>query len=127
MLSPLNPEFSGHGVIIGRNANLAKPFLHADLFQDASADQETFTEQMRNMHIANFKDILENMRTSLSMINHFGGNLRMRVQFGTFILDRYRLPEGDEAAFSLAEFGAMIGKDQAQGHVVPGYVPGKTH
>lgn len=127
MLSPLDPEFSGHGVIIRRNATLAKPFLHANLFQDASADEETFTEQMRSMQKANFADILENMRTSLSMINHFSGNLRMRVHFGTFILDRYRLPEGDEAAFCLAEFGAMIGQDQAQGHVVPGYVPGKPH
>lgn len=122
MLAPLNPEFSGHGVVIGRNYNLAKPFLHAGQFQDACADHEAFTEQMKTMHISNFNDILENMRTSLSMINHFNGNLRMRVHFGTFILDKYRLPENDAAAFRLAEFGAMIGQDQAQGHVVPGYV-----
>ena len=127
MLSPLNPKFSGHGVIIRRTATLAKPFLYADPCQDASADEETFTEGMRRMHKANVDDILENMRTSLSMTNHFSGNLRMRVHFGTFILDRYRLPEGDEAAFRLVEFGAMIGQDQAQGHVVPGYVSRNPH
>lgn len=127
MLSPLSPEFSGHGVIIRRNATLAKPILRADLFRDASADEETFVEQMRSMHVANFAGILDNMRTSLSRINHFSDNLRMRVHFGTFILDRYRLPEGDKAAFRLAEFGAMIGQDEAQGHVVPGYVPGNPH
>lgn len=123
MLAPLPVESSMYAVTLVQHKLVAKPFLHEIERQDACPDREDFTEKMKAMHSSNIKDILQTMRTSLSMLNYFNGNLRMRIHFGTLILDRFMNPKNNESSFNLFDFAAMIGQDQCQGRIVPGYVP----
>jgi hypothetical protein len=83
MLTPLPSVFSMHGVTLAKHNHVAKPFLHDSQLGDTKLSRQVFTEKMSAMHASNFKEILQNMRTSLSMVNYFNGNLRMRFHFGT--------------------------------------------
>lgn len=121
MLAPLSPEFSKHGVTIERHGSVTKPFLHRIRSEDANSRRLAFTQVMDSIRGSIFDEILQNMQTSLSMINYFNGNLRMRFHFGTFVLDRFRLLQNGVDAFYMAEFAAMIGHEQCRGRVVPGY------
>lgn len=126
MLAPLSAESSMYGVTLPKHNLVAKPFLREIELPDAKTSRHVFTQKMNAMHTANFKEILQNMRTSLSMVNYFNDNLRMRFHFGTLILDKFMSPKNSESAFNLFDFVAMIGHDQCRGRVVPGYVPQKT-
>ncbi|KAJ5880913.1 uncharacterized protein N7473_011966 [Penicillium subrubescens] len=120
MLAPLPVESSMYAVTLLRHNLVAKPYLHQVERQDAYTGRQVFAHKMNAMHTANFKEILQDMRTSLSMVNYFNGNLRMRFHFGTLILDRFMSPKTNETAVNLFDFADMIGHDQCRGRVVPG-------
>jgi hypothetical protein len=48
--------------------------------------------------------------------------MRMRVKFGTFILEKFRKIGKEASVYRFGEFVDMILDDRCQGHLVPGYV-----
>ncbi|KAK2750342.1 hypothetical protein FQN57_003822 [Myotisia sp. PD_48] len=57
---------------------------------------------------------------SLQGLRFLRGYVRMRVHFGTFVLDQYRVPKEDRLRYSFQEFRDMLLHDRTRGHLVPG-------
>ena len=74
------------------------------------------------IQIKNDSLVLKHLQSSLDTISYIRGHLRMRVHFGTFLLDEYRRSENGECMYDFQEFQNMILHEQAKGRIVPGYV-----
>ncbi|KAJ5740622.1 hypothetical protein N7493_000494 [Penicillium malachiteum] len=64
--------------------------------------------------------ILETFQKALSQAHFFAGYLRMRLHFGSFVLDRYRTPTNPANGYSPQEFREMMLHERFQGRLVPG-------
>ncbi|KAJ5691173.1 hypothetical protein N7488_011908 [Penicillium malachiteum] len=64
--------------------------------------------------------ILETFQKALSQAHFFAGYLRMRIHFGSFVLDRYRTPTNPTNGYSPQEFREMMLHERFQGRLVPG-------
>ncbi|KAF3480126.1 uncharacterized protein GIQ15_05473 [Arthroderma uncinatum] len=77
-------------------------------------------EQEENAAANNERRLCETIEESLYGIQFLRGHVRMRVNFGTFILDDYRMPKGSRARYTFDEFRTMLLNPRTRGHLVPG-------
>ena len=63
--------------------------------------------EMEDLEVGNKKKIQRSLRKILERLPHFRGRLRMRVHFGTFILDTIRWPRG-APTISLPDFISSV-------------------
>jgi hypothetical protein len=57
---------------------------------------------------------------SLQGLRFLRGHVRMRVNFGTFVLDDYRVPKDSRPQYHFEEFRAMLFHTKTKGHLIPG-------
>lgn len=62
----------------------------------------------------------EAVETSLQSLRFLRGHVRMRVNFGTFVLDDYRVPKDSKPRYSFEEFRSMLFHAKTKGHLIPG-------
>lgn len=128
LVEPPSPTVMRTKVLLEKNSRMARPFLHG---VELGADQ---IRHWSNGHylilMKNDSLLLTNLKRSLNTISFIRGHLRMRVHFGTFVLDEYRRPEKGECSYEekgecsyeFQEFQTMILHEQAKGRLVPGYL-----
>lgn len=62
----------------------------------------------------------EGVERSLQGLRFLRGHVRMRVNFGSFILEDYRLPKDSKSRYSFEEFRSMLFYTKTKGRVIPG-------
>ena len=62
----------------------------------------------------------EAVETSLQSLRFLRGHVRMRVNFGTFVLDDYRVPKDSKPRYTFEEFRSMLFHPKTKGHLIPG-------
>ncbi|KAJ5279779.1 hypothetical protein N7478_005151 [Penicillium angulare] len=106
-------------VKIVKKKRFALPILHQRVPRSSPTtrkEEETITHfQQKNDEI-----LLRSFQKALSKAHFFAGRLRMRIHFGSFLMDHYRKPKDGESLYSLEEFQEMIMNERAIGRLVPG-------
>lgn len=59
---------------------------------------------------------------SLHGVRFLAGHVRMRVNFGKFVLENYRIPPNSKERYSFEEFRSMLLYAGTKGRLIPGYV-----
>lgn len=106
------------GVKLNQEKQGSIPFLHATV----RAQTTVLKAQLAEHQEKNNRMMIDSIRSSLSTIHVFKGQLRMQVHFGTFVLDKFRKPKGLEFAYGFEGFGEMLRDERAQGRLIPRYV-----
>ncbi|WEW55851.1 hypothetical protein PRK78_001284 [Emydomyces testavorans] len=94
---------------------LSIPTLHG-VCMDSAPNQNRKQELIRTK---NENRLREALTRSLQGLRFLRGHVRMRVNFGTFVLDEYRVPKG-KPRYSYEEFRAMLFHSKTKGHLIPG-------
>lgn len=105
-------------IIIQRNANLAKAFL-----QGSKLTAEEIVHWQNRVSAVQSKNetrLHTAVEQSLRRLKFVRGHLRMRVNFGSFVFDNYRLPQDQRAGYGLEEFALMVAHEQTRGRLIPG-------
>ena len=94
--------------------NVAKPVLHKEpLTYD---ELESWRTKGALVTSRNNSRLLKCIDKSLRGIMFFRGHLRMRVNFGTFVLGHYRISTNNQPAYSFEEFREMLLHEATSGH-----------
>lgn len=112
------PSFIRNNVIVKNNARIAKPFLYGD--PPGHAELARWCSRATLIDSRNNARILNAIDKSLRGIMFVRGHLRMRVNFGTFVLDHYRVPKDNKRTYSFEEFREMLLHEDTRGRLVPG-------
>ncbi|KMP04074.1 hypothetical protein CIRG_03765 [Coccidioides immitis RMSCC 2394] len=103
-----------------RSANgavLSTPVLYGTpLGPNAVQSQGDKRELIRMKNESRLRDAVEH---SLRGLRFLRGHVRMRVNFGLFVLDDYRIPQG-KPRYSYEEFRSMLFHSRTKGHLIPG-------
>ncbi|KAJ5713965.1 uncharacterized protein N7483_011146 [Penicillium malachiteum] len=81
------------------------------------------TQDVKAPHVVrkrNDQIILQSFHKALSQAHFFAGYLRMRLHFGSFVLDRYRKPTNHTDGYTPQEFREMMCHERVLGRLVPG-------
>lgn len=79
-----------------------------------------WNDKQRSFAVKNEIRLREAVEQSLSGLRFLRGHVRMRVNFGTFVLDDYRLPKGPNSLYTFDEFRSMLFHTRTMCHIVPG-------
>ncbi|DAA73538.1 TPA_exp: Uncharacterized protein A8136_4719 [Trichophyton benhamiae CBS 112371] len=104
----------------------ATPVLHE--IPLTSMDPDSMQDRDEDSLNTNESRLRETVEESLQGLRFLRGHVRMRVNFGTFILDDYREPKNSRARYSFDEFRTMLLNSRTRGHLVQGlkYTGGDT-
>ncbi|KAJ5946461.1 hypothetical protein N7454_003300 [Penicillium verhagenii] len=107
-------------VVFVKSDGRALPFF-SEAHQSISDTKKSLQSGDLNLILKeNYQRILKSFRAALLKTDLFPGQLRMRVHFGSFVMDRYREPKGGKGVYSLEEFREMILQDRSRGKLLPG-------
>jgi hypothetical protein len=121
LVEPPSPTIMRTKILLEKSSRVARPFLHG---AELGGDQIRHWSNGHDLILMkNDSLLLTKFQKSLNTISFIRGHLRMRVHFGTFVLDEYRRSEKGECSYEFQEFQNMILHEQAKGRLVPGYVP----
>ncbi|KAJ5656047.1 hypothetical protein N7507_007997 [Penicillium longicatenatum] len=107
-------------VILVKSGNLALPFLHGAQQHPLETQDHKKCENVNDIHKKNNQLLLSSFQKALSQANLFAGYLRMRVHFGSFVMDRFRGPSNGQKSYGLDEFREMVLLERSRGRLVPG-------
>jgi hypothetical protein len=107
-------------VILVKSGNLALPFLHGAQQRPLEAKNHEKRENVDDIQRNNNQLLLSSFQKALSQANLFAGYLRMRVHFGSFVMDRFRGPSNGQKSYGLDEFREMVLLERSRGQLVPG-------
>ncbi|KAM5437236.1 hypothetical protein McanMca71_001153 [Microsporum canis] len=121
-----SPEIRNNEVAITRVAHsigalgqeYATPVLHGPPLTPMNPD--FLQDQEENPTTSNERRLRETVEESLQGLRFLRGHMRMRVNFGTFILDDYREPKDSRARYTFDEFRTMLLNSRTRGHLVQG-------
>lgn len=87
-----------------------------------SAESEVlWADESQGIKEANIELLLSSLETSLSKCHYVKGDMRMRVHFGSFVLDTFQRPKPGLHGQSFEQFRKMLAADQAKGRLLPRY------
>lgn len=118
LVEPPSPAGMKGQIVLMKERGFARPSLRQNPPGNVRS-QEPREAQAPSQ--SNRDTLLDKMQKGLSMMQMFSSVLRMRVHFGTFVLNHFREPLGP-SGYQLQEFCEMILDKRAKGRVVPGYV-----
>jgi hypothetical protein len=119
VVEPPEPDFMRGRISIKTNHHqLAKPILDGGLLKGAQlADWDGRATLIRSK---NDIRILGATEQALKGLAFFRGYLQMRVNFGTFVLDEYRLAKDGRPGYSFETFREMLLYEKTRGRLLPG-------
>lgn len=94
----------------------AAPFLCGAELDDAGLERRNMFREKNELRIHNAID------QSLHGVRFLAGHVRMRVNFGKFVLENYRVPPDSKKRYSFEEFRSMLFYGGTRGRLIPGYV-----
>jgi hypothetical protein len=68
----------------------------------------------------NEERLREAIQRSLQGLRFLRGHVRMRMNYGMFVLDDYKMPADSKPRYSFSEFRSMLFHAKTKGHLVPG-------
>lgn len=77
-------------------------------------------EKLQFIRAKNEDRLRESVERSLQGLRFLRGHVRMRVNFGRFILEDYRLPADSKTRYSFEEFRTMLCHPKTKGRIIPG-------
>lgn len=112
-------SFMKKDIIVKNDSRIAKPLLYGD----SLSEDEIAGWRNKSALVASKNDsrLLKAIDKSLQGIMFVRGHLRMRVNFGSFVLDHYRNPKNQKKAYSFEEFREMLLHQDTRGRLIPGY------
>lgn len=120
VIEPPEPSVMKKRVIVKKEAYLTRASLHGDSLTES--ESAYWVDRAKVIRFKNNARILAAIDKSLQGVSLVRGHLRMRVNFGTFILDLYRRPKDDNPSYSFGEFREMMFHEHSKGRLIPGYV-----
>ncbi|KAJ5620504.1 hypothetical protein N7510_004488 [Penicillium lagena] len=124
LVEPPSPAIMRTKIFLEKSSRVARPFLHGG---ELGRDQiRHWSNEHYLILLKNDSLLLRNLQKSLDTISIIRGHLKMRVHFGTFVLDEYRRSEKGESSYEFQEFQNMILHEQAKGRLVPGLQVGQS-
>ena len=86
------------------------------------AQLEQWTENSRMVRSKNDIRLCDTIENSLQGLRFMHGHVRMRINFGSFVLDTYRTakPSDSKQKHSFESFRQMLLLDKTKGHLIPG-------
>ena len=91
------------------------PLLTGDILETVAHD--TWLEKSKLMKIQNVQRIEQDLRKAISLLPYYRGNLRMRIQYGTFELTTLRWPE-DTSSMPFENFMTNLGLPGTKGRML---------
>ncbi|KAL4969145.1 uncharacterized protein BDV14DRAFT_210937 [Aspergillus stella-maris] len=100
-----------------QNSQLHKPALRGNRLKGCGLEE--WQCQVAPIQTKNNKRLLTAVENCLKGISFVRGHLRMRVNLGTFLLERYPKPEDGKNWYGFEEFKEIMLHEQTQGRLVP--------
>ena len=119
VVEPPQPSSMGRDVIVSKKSHLTKPSLLGE--PSSGGDSAFWSDRAKLIQSKNKDHLLNAVDKSLRGVAFVRGHLRMRVNFGSFVLDAYRRPKDDKPSYPLEEFREMMLHEQTKGRLIPGY------
>jgi hypothetical protein len=111
-------KFMRRRILLRTFDNKAKPLLEGPLLTESErAEWHKRAALVRSRNEINSLKATERCIKGLAC---YRGCLQMRVNFGTFFLDEYRLPQQPELGYSFEEFREMLLHEKTKGRLLPG-------
>lgn len=120
IVEPPTKDITRNTVILVKTGKIALPFFHATQHCLLGAKHDQKRDNIDDVQRKNSQLLLSSFQEALSHANLFAGYLRMRVHFGSFVMDRFRAPDNDQKGYGLEEFREMVLLERARGRLVPG-------
>ncbi|KKZ61977.1 hypothetical protein EMCG_03534 [[Emmonsia] crescens] len=92
----------------------AAPFLCGAELDDAGLERRNMFREKNELRMHNAID------QSLHGVRFLAGHVRMRVNFGKFVLENYRVPPDSKKRYSFEEFRSMLFYGGTRGRLIPG-------
>jgi hypothetical protein len=105
-------------ISVKRIEELVRPSFSPALSNDAQHGESL--AWLNLMQSRNDSRLLNAVERSLRCLPFIQGQLRMRVNLGSFIFDEYRRPRDAQAGYSFEEFREMLLHEKTRGRLVPG-------
>lgn len=119
MVEPPTYDARKDTVVINKYPHGAEPSLQRAPLSVKSED--SWVDERTRIKESNAELLLGSLETSMSMCHSFKGNMRMRVHFGSFVLDTFQRPKMGLDGHSFEKFRKMLAADQAKGRLLPRY------
>lgn len=124
LVQPPSSQFIRREVDVVRIPQSSGGFVYATpLLFDTPSDhfqQDSVDESDNSVRAKNDNRLQEAVERSLQGLRFLRGHVRMRVNFGTFVLDDYRVPKDSKPRYPFEEFRGMLFHPRTKGHLVPG-------
>ncbi|KAL4939989.1 hypothetical protein BDV06DRAFT_224532 [Aspergillus oleicola] len=104
-------------IVVKVQNKLHIPDLQGNLLKGGNLEE--WQGQVDPVQTRNNKRLLTAVENCLKGISFVRGHLRMRVNFGTFVLERYPKPEDGKTWYSSEDFRNIMLHEQTQGRLVP--------
>ncbi|PYH44447.1 uncharacterized protein BP01DRAFT_401137 [Aspergillus saccharolyticus JOP 1030-1] len=121
----VEPFESGQGEVSARReGGLTRAAFRANSLNDT--DMQIWADRAELIRSKNNARLLNVVDRFLKGVIYVRGHLRMRVNLGLFVLDRYRVPSEGKPAWSFEELWEMLLHENTKGRLVPGLKIDKT-
>lgn len=117
MVEPPSYDASQGHVVVNKYTHGAVPSI-----QNATSPAKSeisWVDERKRIKEANIELLLSSLEASLSACRSTNADMRMRVHFGSFVLDTLPRPKAGLPGHSLEQFRKMLAVDQAKGRLVP--------
>lgn len=118
VVEPPESSVMKKNITVKKGSHSTKAFLQGDSLTESEVAQ--WVDQTKLIQITNDDRILDAVERSLQEVSFLRAHLRMRVNFGTFVLDAYRRPPGNKSSYTFEEFREMLLHEHVTGRLVPG-------
>lgn len=117
IVEPPKPSSMKEAIVVKKGLYASKAFLEGEPM--AHEELENWADRAHFIRGKNNGRILSTIEKSLQGISFDRRHLRMRINFGTFVLDSYRRPQG-KPVYTFEEFREMVLIEGVTGRLVPG-------
>lgn len=119
LVEPPSPAGMKGQIVLMKEKSFARPSLRQNPPGNVRSQDPREAQALAQ---SNKDTLLDKMQKGLSTMQMLSSVLRMRVHFGTFVLNHFRESSGGQSGYQFQDFCEMILDKRAKGRVVPGYV-----
>ena len=104
-------------IVVEKATASHRPALVGPLLE--KPEETSWETEAELIRLDNYDRLIRTSEQSLKALQVYRGNLRMRVGFGHFILDEYRVPRNGGPAYKFRDFREMLQNEKTRGHLLP--------
>ncbi|KAL3491178.1 hypothetical protein BJX62DRAFT_237416 [Aspergillus germanicus] len=117
LVEPPEPSIMKSEIFVKKEHSLHKPTLQGNPL--SSSGLTKWQDRRGLIDSKNRARLLNAVERSLIGIAYVRGHLRMRVNLGTFVLDKHQIPEDNKPFYGFEEFREMLLHEQTKGRLIP--------